>query len=235
MEGRQPKCAEIFTDRRRHKKAGKRNQIDYLVCNNEATLLYMVNLGCIDINPWMSRTTNIEEPDFVNIDLDPSDDNFDKAIDSALAAKEVLDKWKVKAFPKTSGKSGIHIYIPVQGISFEQARNYSEFLGKEIHQLTTEITTLNVGIDTRGNKLFIDPSQNDYADTLAAAYTVRPHKIPTVSTPLEWKEIKSGLDPAAFTIDTIAKRIRRKGDLFMNVLEAGIARKNVAALKKANA
>jgi bifunctional non-homologous end joining protein LigD len=232
MEGRQPDCADIFTDERRHAKEGKRSVIDYLVCNNEATLLYMINLGCIDVNPWMSRTININNPDFLNIDLDPSDDDFNKAIETARAAKEVLDKFKLTAFPKTSGKTGIHIYIPITDFSFAEARNCSELLGKEIHTLVPDITTLNVSINSRGNKLFIDPSQNDYADTLACAYSARPHKIPSVSTPLEWKEIRKGLDPSAFTIDSIGKRVRSKGDLFESSLDSKVAKKNLSALKK---
>ena len=130
MEGREPDCAEVFTDIRRHPKAGKRSQIDYLVCNNEATLLYMINLGCIDINPWMSRIQNPEQPDFINIDLDPSDGDFKKVIETAVAAKEVLKKHSLTSFVKTSGKTGMHIYIPVTGIDFPQARNFSEQLGK---------------------------------------------------------------------------------------------------------
>jgi bifunctional non-homologous end joining protein LigD len=232
MEGRQPDCAEIFVDERRHKQAGKNNTIHYLVCNNEATLLYLINLGCIDINPWMSRTTSIEEPDFINIDLDPSDNNFNKVIDTALAAKEVLSKLKLKSFVKTSGKTGIHIYIPVREIGFAEARNYSENIGEMIHQLVPKITTTNVSVNSRGTKLFIDPSQNDYADTLASVYSVRPHHIPTVSTPLDWKEIKPGLDPATFTIDTVLKRIKLKGDLFSDVMNENIAKKNLTILKK---
>ena len=91
IEGREPACAEVFSDKRRHRKPGKRNTIDYLICNNEATLLYLINLGCIDINPWMSTKKKSREPDFINIDLDPTDGNFDKVIDTALAAKKLLD------------------------------------------------------------------------------------------------------------------------------------------------
>jgi bifunctional non-homologous end joining protein LigD len=189
MEGRQPECASVFTDKRRHPKPGKRDTIDYLVCNNEATLLYMVNLSCIDINPWMSRTIHPTQPDFFNIDLDPSDADFNKVIEVALAAKEVLNKLKLQSLPKTSGKTGMHIYIPVTGITYEQGRNYSEQLGAQIHAIVKNISTLNISLSSRKNKVFIDPSQNDYADTLAAAYSVRPNHKPTVSTPLEWKEI----------------------------------------------
>jgi bifunctional non-homologous end joining protein LigD len=226
MEGRQPECADIFADKRRHPKAGRENTIEYIVCNNKATLLYLINLGCIDINPWMSRVSNPTEPDFVNIDLDPSDEDFTKAIDAALAAKEVLAKHKLKSFIKTSGKTGLHIYLPVQGIGYGAARNYSETLGKEIAALIPEIATTTVSISSRGKKIFIDPSQNDYADTLACAYCVRPNKIPTVSTPLDWKEVKAGLDPSAFTIDTIAARVKKKGDLFKGVFDKKIIMAN---------
>jgi bifunctional non-homologous end joining protein LigD len=232
MEGREPDCAEIFKDKRRHLKAGKSNTINYLVCNNEATLLYLVNLGCIDINPWMSRTANPLHPDFINIDLDPSDKDFNKVIETALAAKEILAKCKLRSFVKTSGKTGMHIFIPVRGIAFPQARNISEALGEQIHKLVPKISTTNVSVSSRGTKLFIDPSQNDYADTLASAYSVRPHTIPTVSTPLDWKEIKPGLDPAMFTINTVLNRIAKKSDLFNDSLSEAIAKKNSLILKK---
>jgi bifunctional non-homologous end joining protein LigD len=232
MEGHQPDCADIFTDKRRHPKPGKRNEIDYLVCNNEATLLYAINLGCIDMNPWMSRVQKPTQPDFVNIDLDPSDEDFSKVIETALAAKEVMLRYKLKSFIKTSGKTGMHIYIPVTGIDYGQARNYSAFLGKQIHALLPEITTLNISVSSRGTKLFIDPSQNDYADTLASAYSVRPHHLPTVSTPLDWKEIKMGLDASSFTMKKVLERLEKRGDLFKGSLSEAIAKKNSVILKK---
>jgi len=111
MEGRQPGWADIFSVNRKHKKKGKREVIDYLVCNNEATLLYMVNLGCIDINPWTSRTASYLQPDFIIIDLDPSDEDFKKVIETARAAKQFFDQHKLRAFPKTSGKTGMHFYL----------------------------------------------------------------------------------------------------------------------------
>ena len=234
MEGREPECAEVFSDKRRHPKPGKRNTIDYLICNNEATLLYLINLGCIDINPWMSKKQKPKEPDFINIDLDPTDDDFNKVIETALATKELLAKYKLKSFVKTSGKTGLHIYLPVTGITFLQARAYSEHLGKEICDLIPKIATTEVSIDLRGNKTFIDPSQNDYADTLAAVYSARPYHLPTVSTPLDWKEVKQGLDPSMFTIHTIEKRIQKKGDLFEEVLNKRWAKQNIIRLRKIN-
>jgi bifunctional non-homologous end joining protein LigD len=231
MEGRQPDCADIFTDQRRHPKRGKRNQIDYLVCNNEATLLYMINLGCVDINPWMSRTSSPEQPDFINIDLDPTDDDFQKVIEVCLAAKEVLTSHKLKSFVKTSGKTGMHIYLPVTGITFEQARNYSQQLGEQIRSLVPDIATTEITTSQRQDKVFVDPSQNDYADTLAAPYSARPFHVPTVSTPLDWKEVKAGLDPGQFTIDTLIRRTEKKGDLFDGALSAVHQKKNYKALQ----
>jgi bifunctional non-homologous end joining protein LigD len=230
MEGRQPECAEVFPDIRKHKKQGKRDKIDYLVCNNEATLVFMVNLGCIDINPWTSKLENINNPDFIIVDLDPSDEDFKKAIDTALAAKQVFDRNKIKAFVKTSGKTGIHLYLPCNDFDFSQARTIAENLCNEIHQLVKSVTTTNVSVASRGNKLYLDPNQNDYADTVAAAYSARPYHIPTVSTPLEWKEIKPSLDPSEFTIHSIVERVEKKGDLFLGVLDRSIAKKNNKSL-----
>jgi bifunctional non-homologous end joining protein LigD len=192
----------------------------------------MVNLGCIDINPWTSSLEKINSPDFIIIDLDPSDDDFKKAIEAALAAKTVFEKNRIRSFPKTSGKTGIHLYLPCSSFNFEEARNIAENICSEVHQLVPSITTTQVSVSARGNKLYLDPNQNDYADTVAAAYSARPFHIPTVSTPLEWKEIKKSLDPAAYTIHTIMKRVQKKGDLFLKTMDAAIAQKNDAVLKK---
>jgi bifunctional non-homologous end joining protein LigD len=217
MEGRQPDYLDIFSDQRRHKKKGKRDRIDYAVCNNEAALLYLINLGNIDLNPWSSSTKNPQEPDFISIDLDPSDGDFGKAVKTAQSAKKLFDRYKLQSLVKTSGKTGIHIFLPCQGFTYPQARTLSEKLGQEIADLVPDIATTEVSISHRGEKLFVDPSQNDYADTLACVYSVRPHKHPTVSTPLEWKEVKDKLDPGKFTMDNLPERLEKKGDLFENL------------------
>jgi bifunctional non-homologous end joining protein LigD len=113
MEGREPDCATTFSVTRRHRKPGKRDVIDYLICNNEATLLYQINLGCIDINPWTSQARSPEQPDNIIIDLDPSDGDFKKAVEAARATREWAASIKMTAFLKTSGKTGIHIFFPV--------------------------------------------------------------------------------------------------------------------------
>jgi bifunctional non-homologous end joining protein LigD len=232
MEGHEPGYAEIFRDQRRHKKKGKRDIIDYIVCNNEPTLLYLVNLGCIDFNPWSSCTADAIHADYISVDLDPSDNDFKKAINVALAAKEVFDHYKLKSLVKTSGKTGIHLFLPCSGITFPQARSISEYLCNEIATKVPRIATTEVSVSRRGKKLFVDPSQNDYADTLACAYSVRPSHKPTVSTPLEWNEINEELDPSAFTIETILQRLESKGDLFKELFNKKWRTANTRMLKK---
>lgn len=232
MEGKQPKWAQIFSTPRKHPKKGKRNVIDYLVCNDEAALLYMINLGCIDINPWTSRISNYLHPDFIIIDLDPSDDDFKKVIQTASAAKKVFDKLKIKAFPKTSGKTGMHLYIPCKDFTFPQARSIAVNLCKMINEQVPEISTVENSISKRGDKLFIDFNQNDEADTVAAPYCVRPTSEPTVSTPLDWKEINDKLDFKKFNIHAILLRIEKKGDLFQGVMDENSQEKNSKILKQ---
>jgi len=232
MEGRQPEYLDIFSDERRHKKKGKREQIDYAVCNNEAALLYLINLGNIDLNPWSSTTNDPQQPDFISIDLDPSDEDFGKAIRTAQAAKAFFDEQKLSAFVKTSGKTGIHLFLPCNGFSHPQARTLAEKICAEVCKRVPDIATTEVSIQHRGDKLFVDPSQNDYADTLACVYSVRPYKHPQVSTPLEWKEVKDKLDPAKFTMDRILERLDKKGDLWEDLLHPKVRAGNTKILSK---
>jgi bifunctional non-homologous end joining protein LigD len=232
MEGNAPEYSLTYSTKRKHRKKDRRDSIDYLVCNNEATLLYVVNLGCIDINPWTSRINRPLHPDYIIIDLDPSDTGFEKAIKTARAAKKLFDKYKLIAFIKTSGKTGIHLYLPCAGFTFPEARQIAENICSKIHKALPAITTTETTIDKRGNKLYIDPNQNDEADTVAAPYSVRPHHHPTVSTPLEWREVVDGLNPLHFNIATIPARIKKKGDLFIDVLNKKIAEKNTKILSR---
>jgi bifunctional non-homologous end joining protein LigD len=232
MEGRGPDYLDIFTDARRHPKKGKRNEIDYAVCNNEAALLYLINLGNIDLNPWSSRTGSAQEPDFISIDLDPSDEDFGKAVKTAQAAKKIFDEYKLQSFVKTSGKTGIHLFLPSEGFNYPQSRTLAENICSLICSMVPDIATTEVEISRRGDKLFVDPSQNDYADTLACVYSVRPFKHPNVSTPLEWKEIKDMLDPGKFTMDTVPERLEKKGDLFGDMLNHEVRKSNAKVLKK---
>jgi bifunctional non-homologous end joining protein LigD len=242
MEDRQPACAEVFTDRRRVPKEGKRTRIDYLVCNNVETLIYMVDWGCVDINPWASRVTAPGQPDYIWLDLDPTvdrdggsgeeDRGFQKAVETALAVREVLARLKITSFVKTSGKTGLHVYIPASGIDFTQSRAAADRIASEVHALVPGIATLEESIRLRGDKVYIDAHQNDYADTLAAPYSVRPYHEPLVSAPLEWKEVKPGLDRYRFNLTSIAERVEKKGELFAPVGDKGIAAVNSRHLSR---
>jgi bifunctional non-homologous end joining protein LigD len=231
LEGHYPSWARVFTTDRKHKKRGKSNTIDWLVCNDLATLMYMINIDCIDLHPWCSKVGSPNYPDYISIDLDPSDDDFSKVIETALAAKELFSKFKLTSFVKTSGKTGMHIFVPCTGIAFGEARSIAENICNQIQALVPYITTTETSISARGDKLYIDPSQNDYGDRLAAPYCVRAYKLPTVSTPLDWKEVARRLDPTDYTIHTITKRIEKKGDLWKDLFSKKVRAANAKILK----
>ncbi|TMI66522.1 MAG: DNA polymerase LigD [Bacteroidetes bacterium] len=194
--------------------------IDYIVCNNEATLIYLANLGCIEINPWNNRYQKKNKPDWLAIDLDPGKHNsFKQVIETAQVAKTVLDKGKLKGYCKTSGASGIHIYIPLNAeYDYDTVKQFGQFFMQQIQEQLPGSTTLERTISKRGKKIYLDYLQNRPGQTLASVYSVRPVEGATVATPIEWKELTSSLDPAAFTMKNIHKRVMKKGDLFKKVL-----------------
>ncbi len=198
--------------------------IDYLLCNDRATLMYMNNLGCIEINPWNSRTSNLENPDWMVIDIDPSDTNtFEQVIQCALVTKSVLDKAGANSYCKTSGSTGLHVYVPMGAkYTYEQVKNFAHIIASLVHDQIPEFTTLERPLNKRKERMYIDYLQNREGQTLASAYSLRPKKGATVSAPLEWKEVKSGLSPSQFTIFNIIDRIKKKGDLFKGVLGEGV-------------
>jgi len=199
----------------------KEDSIEYLLCQNEATLLYMANLGCIEINPWISRKGSLESPDFTVIDLDPSSKNtFEEVIEVAQAVKEVLDMGEVKGYCKTSGSSGLHIYLPLEpGYSYDEARDFTKLLCYYVQELVPDLTSMERSVKKRNDKIYLDFMQNRKGQTLAAPYCVRPKPGATVSTPLEWEEVKSGLKMKDFTIHTVPDRIEEIGDLFKGLLK----------------
>lgn len=198
--------------------------IEYVLCQNRASLIYLANLGCIEINPWSSRTQSLDNPDFTVIDIDPSDKNtFNEVIEVALAAKQVMDSAGIKGYVKTSGSSGIHINLPLQGVySYSEARDFTQILCYLIHEMLPNLTSIQRNVKKRGNKIYLDFMQNRRGQTLAAPYCARPKPGATVSTPLYWDEIKPGLDMRDFTIKSVIKRIKEKPDPFSGVLGKGI-------------
>lgn len=200
-------------------------EIDYIVCDNLATLVYMNNLGCIEINPWPATVKNLENPDYLIIDIDPSEKNtFDQVVEVALVVKDILDKAGAPAFCKTSGATGLHVYVPVgKKYSFEQVKDFALIISTMVQERLKEFTTLERSLSKRSNKkIYMDYLQNRRGQTLASVYSVRPRDGATVSTPLLWKEVKKGLSPKQFTIYNIKERVDKMGDLFLGVLGKGI-------------
>lgn len=199
-------------------------EIHYMVCNNIETLLYMAQLGCIEINPWNSQVKNLDNPDWAVIDLDPEGTiKFADVIKVAKTVHEVCDEWEIPSYPKTSGKTGIHIFIPLHAkYNYEQAKNFAHLIAIEVNKRQPKITSLERMPDKRKNKIYLDYLQNRVGQTLAAPYSVRPTKQASVATPLHWDEVKVGLDPTAFTIKTTPKRLKSIGDLWKPVVGKGI-------------
>lgn len=196
--------------------------IDYLICNNKETLLYMANLGCIEMNPWNSTTKHIQNPDWLVIDLDPAGNDFAPVVTTALVVKEVLDELETECLCKTSGASGLHIYIPLGAkYDYDSIKILGELIAKEVQSRLPDITSIERSIKKRKNKLYIDFLQNRRGQTLAAPYSVRPKPGATVSTPLEWSEVNEKLHPSQFTIKNVLKRFEKKGDLWTPVLSKG--------------
>ncbi|MCY0970319.1 DNA ligase D [Chryseobacterium sp. CY353] len=199
--------------------------IDYIYCNDKATLAYLNNLGCIDLNPWNSSLPDLDHPDFMVLDLDPSKKNsFDDVIETALQVNEVLNSIKIKGYCKTSGSTGIHVYIPMGGkYDFDQVKDFAHILMKQVNEKLPKITTLERSLQKRDDKkIYLDYLQNRTGQTLASVYSIRPKDGASVSMPLEWDEVKKGLKPTDYNIHNALERIKAKGDLFKPVLGKGI-------------
>lgn len=199
--------------------------VDYIVCNNKETLAYLNNLGCIELNVWTSRIKKPDRPDYLVLDLDPSEKNtFDEVIETALCIKEVLNRAGILGIPKTSGGTGIHVYIPMGAkYSYEQVKNFGHLLMQNVHQLLPGLTTLERSLQKRAkDKIYLDYLQNNKGQTLASVYSLRPREGAPVSMPLRWEELKPGLQPTDFTIFNALERLQKKGDLFKPVLGKGI-------------
>lgn len=199
--------------------------IHYLVCNDVKSLLFIANLGCIEMNPWNSVTSNLDKPDYMVIDIDPSDKNtFDQVVEVALVIKEICKQAKIEGFCKTSGSSGMHVYFPCKRrYNYETVRDFAEVIATLVTEHLPDFTSVERSLKKRKKtEIYIDFLQNSRGQTLASAYSARPKPGATVSTPLEWKEVKKGLHPSMFTIKNIGKRVDKKGDLFKGVLGKSI-------------
>jgi bifunctional non-homologous end joining protein LigD len=187
--------------------------------NDELSLLWMVNMGCIDLNTWYSRLDKPDRPDFVLFDLDPSPDvGFAETVEVALLLKQALDALELESFPKTSGADGIHILVPIaRRHTFEDTRSFSEIIARALAMSHRGLVTTEWSKAKRRGVL-IDSNQNGEGKTIASVYSVRPKEGAPVSTPLGWEEVNAKLDPAEFTMDVVLQRIARDGDLYEGVL-----------------
>ncbi|MEO7983390.1 MAG: DNA ligase D [Bacteroidota bacterium] len=203
---------------------GEGERKNFLVPEDEASILYMANLGAIEMNPWNSTIHKENNPDWCLIDLDPSaKTTFGQVIEAALATKEVLDSFAVSGYVKTSGSTGIHIYIPLGAkYDYDQCQLFGKVIATQVHQMLPSITSIERLIKKRKGKMYIDYLQNRPKATLAAPYSLRPKQGATVSMPLHWEEVKKGLKMKDFTIFNAMDRIKREGDIFKPVLGKGI-------------
>ncbi|MES2276615.1 MAG: DNA ligase D [Bacteroidota bacterium] len=202
---------------------GEGEDKEYLVATNEASLLWMVSLGCIEMNPWFSRTQSPDNPDFCVIDLDPDKNTFDQVIEAAQEVKKVLDAMDVPSFPKTSGSTGMHIYIPLYAkYTYEQSQMFAKIIVSLVHKQIPHYTSLERMISARKGKMYLDFLQNRPGATIAGPYSLRPKPSATVSMPLSWDEVKPGLSMRDFTIFNSIGRLKETGDLFRGVLGKGI-------------
>ena len=197
----------------------KRKLISAPIVNDEDALLWMANMGCIDMNTWYSRVDRPDRPDFVLFDLDPSPDvGFGETVQVALLVKAALDALDLVSFPKTSSADGMHVLVPIERrYTFDQTREFSEIVAGAIARTHRGLATTEWSKSKRRGVL-IDSNQNGEGKTIASAYSVRPRAGAPVSTPLRWDEVDDKLDPSAFTMDVVLERVRALGDLFEGVL-----------------
>jgi len=206
-----------------HSESAHKN-VRYLVIKDKKHLLYAVNLGSIEIHTLLSTVKKLDYPLFLLLDLDPHKVGFDAVIETAQAAHEYLEELELPHYCKTSGATGLHICIPMHSrYTYEEVKNFAHLLALAIHERVPSITSLERNPKKRVGKVYLDYLQNNFGQTVVAPYTVRPRPKAPVSTPLEWKEVKRGLDPTDFTIRNTLKRFEKKGDLFLPVIGTGVS------------
>jgi bifunctional non-homologous end joining protein LigD len=193
--------------------------VNFPLVNDELALLWMVNMGCIDMNAWYSRVDKPERPDFVLFDLDPAPDvGFKETVEVALLVKQALDAFGLVGFPKTSSAEGMHILVPVERRhTFADTRRFAEIVAGAISRAHRGLATTE-WTKSRRRGVLIDSNQNGEGKTIASAYSVRPRPGAPVSTPLRWEEVNADLDARAFTMEVVLERVAEHGDLFEGVL-----------------
>lgn len=197
------------------------DDIRYVLAEDRASLLYLTNLGCIDQNPYQSRVPTIHHPDWILIDLDPQECDFDQIVAAAQMVRELLAELGLRGYPKTTGGDGMHVYIPIRPeYSYEQSRQFAEVLARIVIGRRPGLFTTPRSVSKREKgRVYFDYLQNGEGKTIAAPYVTRAYDAAPVATPLEWSEVAPGLDPKRFTIRNALERFKERGDLFADVLK----------------
>ncbi|HLA54670.1 MAG TPA: DNA ligase D [Flavobacterium sp.] len=202
--------------------------VEWLLCQDKDTLLYLANLGCIEMNPWSSRVGSLNNPDYIIFDLDPNKADIQKLVATAKKVKEILDRLKIKAYLKTSGGKGLHVFIPVlPKYTYEQSRDFSLLISQMANRELPEITSLERLPAKRVGKVYLDFLQNGKGKTMASIYSIRPREGAGVSTPLEWDELDDKLDLQKFNIRTLPERLKEKGDLWKDFFKDSMDLKTI--------
>jgi len=202
-------------------RTGMADGIRSVIGDSRATLLFLVNLGCIDHNPWMSRMESLEHPDYLLIDLDPQECGYEKIVEAALLVRKKLDRAELESFPKTTGGDGMHIFVPlVPRYTYDQVRSLAEVLARMVaHERPDLFTTPRTVSKREKGKVYFDWMQIGEGKTISAPYAVRAYPGAPVATPLAWREVTPKLTPEQFHMGNALARFDRVGDLFEGVLK----------------
>ncbi|MDO6821317.1 DNA ligase D [Zobellia sp. 1_MG-2023] len=197
-------------------------EINYLMCQNAASLIYMANLGCIEINPWSSKVLSLDYPDYGIIDLDPPNGfDFKNVVQVAQEFRKILNDIKIESYCKVSGSKGIHIYLPMaQKYTYEEVRNFIKLICHLVEERLPKLTTLERTIKKRNGKIYLDHLQNRRGHTIAAIHSVRPVEKAPISAPIFWDELNEKLSSRKFLMKEYPKRLDKHGDLFSKLINA---------------
>jgi bifunctional non-homologous end joining protein LigD len=201
---------------------GDDNIIDFPVIDDLPTLLWVINLGCIDLNQWYARCDDVDRPDYLHFDLDPVPGaDWEQVLEAALIVREQLDGLGIPSYPKTTGSRGIHVYIPiVRGPTQKQVWSFAKAFAHAVAANHTAVLTAEYRVAKRpAGRILVDYNQNAWGRTLASVYSVRPRAEASVSTPVTWEEVEAGVRIEDFTVFNVPERVRERGDLYAPLLD----------------
>lgn len=204
--------------------------IDFPMVQDVPSLMWLVNLGCIDLHPWYARCDDVQRPDFLNFDLDPGEAPWERVVEAGFLLRELLERQGAPTFVKTSGSKGLHVYVPLRrGPTQKEVWAVAKVIAMELATRHPKLMTAQYRIAKRpAGRVLVDYNQNAWGRTLASVYSVRPRPTPTVSTPVTWRELESGVGIEDFTLETVPGRLKKRGDLWAPLL----AKKGRVALSK---